>query len=65
MGATAAAIKNSDDNTIGVLVRLLEELFLYDVSLDPEDPPRLRDDTEADRYASFSVKIAQRRAAMA
>jgi hypothetical protein len=49
-GATAAVTKNSDDNTIGILARLLEELFLYDVSLDPEDLPRRRDDTEADRY---------------
>jgi cytochrome P450 len=65
VGATAAATKNSDDNTIGVLVRLLEELFLYDVSLDLEDPPRRRDDTEADRYATFSVIISQRRPAMA
>jgi cytochrome P450 len=65
VGATAAASKNSEDNTIGVLVRLLEELFQYDVAFDPDDPPRLRDDTEADRYASFSVIIRQPEAAIA
>jgi hypothetical protein len=60
VGATAAATKHSDDNTIGVLVRMLEELFRYDVSLDPDDPPTKRDDTEADRYASFNVLLSER-----
>lgn len=60
VGATAAAQKHSDDNTIGVLVRLLEELFRYDVALDPTDPPVRRDDTKADRYATFFVLIKQR-----
>jgi benzoate 4-monooxygenase len=58
--ASAAATRTSDDSTIGVMVRLLEELFRYDVRLDPDDPPVLRDDTQADRYARFSVVLSER-----
>jgi hypothetical protein len=43
-----------------VLVRLLEELFRYDVRLDPDDPPVLRDDTQAERYGRFTVLLAER-----
>jgi benzoate 4-monooxygenase len=62
--AATAATKNSEDNTIGVMVRLLEELFRYHVSLDPDDPPVRREDTQADRYASFSVLLSKREASL-
>lgn len=42
------------------MVRLLEELFRYDVTLDPDDPPVRRSDTQADRYARFSVLLTRR-----
>lgn len=58
--ASSAATRTSDDSTIGVMVRLLEELFRYDVALDPDDPPVLREDTQADRYARFSVLLTER-----
>ena len=60
VGAASTAARTSDDSTIGVMVRLLEELFRYDVALDPDDPPVRRSDTQADRYASFSVLVTER-----
>jgi cytochrome P450 len=61
VGAASAAARNPDDSTIGVMVRLLEELFRYEVTLDPEDPPVLRTDTQIARYASFSILLTERR----
>jgi cytochrome P450 len=58
--ASTAATRTSEDSTIGVMVRLLEELFRYDVALDPADPPVRRQDTQADRYARFSVLLTRR-----
>jgi cytochrome P450 len=58
--ASPAATRTSEDSTIGVMVRLLEELFRYDVTLDPDDPPVLREDTQADRYARFWVLLTER-----
>jgi cytochrome P450 len=58
--ASPAATRTSEDSRIGVMVRLLEELFRYDVTLDPDDPPVLREDTQADRYARFSVLLTER-----
>jgi cytochrome P450 len=58
--ASAAASKNSEDGTIGVMVRLLEELFRYRVQLDPADPPTRREDTKTNRYASFNVLLSKR-----
>ena len=58
--ASAATARSSDDGTIGVMVRLLEELFRYEVTLDPDDPPVRREDTQADRYARFSVLLRER-----
>ncbi|MCW2526338.1 MAG: cytochrome [Pseudonocardiales bacterium] len=60
VGAAAAVEKDADDSSIGVLVRLMEELFRYDVKIDPADPPLKRTDTQADRYANFSVLIEER-----
>ncbi len=60
VGAAAATARTSEDSTIGVMVRLLEELFRYDVALDPDDPPVRREDTQADRYARFSVLLTER-----
>ena len=60
VGAASSAARTSDDSTIGVMVRLLEELFRYDVTLDPDDPPVRRSDTQADRYARFSVLLTRR-----
>lgn len=56
----AVAVESSDDSTIGVLVRLMEELFRYEVSLDPEDPPTRRTDTLVDRYDRFTVLVRPR-----
>ena len=58
--ASAAATRTADDSTIGVMVRLLEELFRYDVQLDPDDPPVLPDDTQADGYARLSMLLSER-----
>ena len=60
VGAAVTVRGDTDDATVGVLVRLMEELFRYDVSLDPADPPRRRSDTLVDRYDTFTVLIAPR-----
>jgi Cytochrome P450 len=60
----AVAVDDSDDATIGVLVRLMEELFRYDVRLDPQDPPTRRMDTMVDRYDCFNVLVSPREAAL-
>jgi cytochrome P450 len=60
VGAASAVARSSEDSTIGVMVRLLEELFRYDVTLDPDDPPVLRSDTQIGRYARFSVLLTER-----
>jgi cytochrome P450 len=62
VGATVALPKESDDSAIGVLVRLMEELFRYEVALDATDPPIRRTDTLADRYSSFPVLLRRRSA---
>jgi cytochrome P450 len=64
VGAAVTVRGDTDDATVGVLVRLMEELFRYDVSLDPADPPRGRSDTLVDRYDTFTVVIAPRREAL-
>jgi cytochrome P450 len=46
-----------DDQAAGVLVRLMEELYRHGVTIDPADPPALRLDTTAGRYATFPVLI--------
>lgn len=48
-----------EDNSepVGVLARLMLELFRYDVTLDPARPPVLRTDTEAERYETFPVIV--------
>jgi hypothetical protein len=46
-----------EDQSVGVLVRLMEELYRHGVAIDPDDPPVLRDDTTAGRYASFPVLV--------
>jgi cytochrome P450 len=55
---TAPGRPEADDEPLGVLVRLLQEVFAYDVSLDPEDPPRHRDAVDV-RYASFPVVLTR------
>jgi cytochrome P450 len=60
VGAAASLAKDSDDSSIGVLVRLMEELFRYNVALDPEDLPTRRKDTLVDRYDVFNVLISTR-----
>jgi hypothetical protein len=42
---------------VGVLARLMLELFRYDVTLDPARPPVLRTDTLAERYETFPVIV--------
>jgi cytochrome P450 len=64
VGAAVAVERNPDDSSIGVLVRLMEELFRYDVSLDPAEPPIRRGDTLVDRYDTFTVLIAPRDTAL-
>jgi cytochrome P450 len=56
----AVTVRDADEATVGVLVRLMEELFRYQVSLDPADPPRRRADTLVDRYDTFTVLISPR-----
>jgi cytochrome P450 len=56
----AVAVEDSDDATVGVLVRLMHELFRYDVRLDPDDPPTRRADTLVDRYDRFTVLVSRR-----
>lgn len=60
VGAAVPVRGASDDATVGVLVRLMEELFRYSVRLDPADPPQRRTDTLVDRYDRFTVLIAPR-----
>ena len=64
VGAAVQVRGDSDDATVGVLVRLMEELFRYDVSFDPADPPQRRTDTLVDRYDTFTVLIAPRARAL-
>ncbi|MCW2527777.1 MAG: cytochrome [Pseudonocardiales bacterium] len=59
VGAAVATGKDSDTDSIGVLVRLMEELFRYEVALDPADPPTRRGDTLVDRYERFNVLITR------
>ena len=57
----AVTVDKPDESSIGVLVRLMDELFRsYDVSLDPDDPPTRRTDTLVDRYDRFTVLVARR-----
>lgn len=58
---TAVAVGDSENTTVGVLVRLMEELFRYYVRLDPTDPPTGRADTMVDRYDSFNVLVSHRK----
>ena len=64
VGAAVPVRRGSDEATVGVLVRLMEELFRYEVALDPADPPTRRSDTLVDRYDTFSVLIAPRDGAL-
>jgi hypothetical protein len=60
----AVAIDRPDESSVGVLVRLMDELFRYDISLDPDDPPTRRTDTMVDRYDRFTVLIKPRDGAL-
>ena len=60
----AIAIERPDESSVGVLVRLMDELFRYDISLDPDDPPTRRADTLVDRYDRFTVLIKPRDGAL-
>ena len=57
-GATAAGSDDTEHSTIGTLVRLMLELFRYNVAIDPEAPPGTRDDTLVDRYSEFLVFVS-------
>jgi cytochrome P450 len=48
---------DSGDEPVGVLTRLMQELFRRDVSADPDNPPVLRTDTSAERYERFPVIV--------
>jgi cytochrome P450 len=60
----AVAVDDPEDATIGVLVRLMQELFRYEVRLDPQDPPTRRTDTMVDRYDRFNVLVSPRNAVL-
>lgn len=47
-----------DDVNVGVLTRLMQRLYDYDVRLDPDQPPQLRTDTAAHRYARFPATVS-------
>ena len=54
--ATSTQKADSPDAPLGSVVRLVLELMRAGVDIDPgADPPRLRDDTVAHRFASFDV----------
>jgi cytochrome P450 len=46
-----------DEQTVGVLTRLLQELYRHGVALDRGDPPVLRTDTTAERFSRFPVTV--------
>ncbi len=48
----------TDDMNVGVLTRLAQRLYEYDVRLDDADPPALRTDTAANRYARFPATVS-------
>jgi hypothetical protein len=50
-------VLENDSEPVGVLARLMLELFRYDVTLDPARPPVLRTDTVAERYETFPVIV--------
>ena len=56
VGAGNGAIER-EDLPAGVLVRLFQEIYRYEVTVDPDNPPLLRTDTVADRYGSFPVVL--------
>jgi cytochrome P450 len=54
--ATSTHKSSSDDAPLGSVVRLVLELMRAGIEVDPEaEPPRLRDDTVAHRFATFDV----------
>jgi cytochrome P450 len=54
---SGTGVLEGDSEPVGVLARLMLELFRYDVTLDPARPPVLRTDTEAERYETFPVIV--------
>ncbi|UOY01767.1 cytochrome P450 [Blastococcus sp. PRF04-17] len=57
LGGGAVGKVDRDDVNIGVLTRIMAELFRRDVRLVPDRPPVKRTDTAADRFASFPVTV--------
>ena len=54
---SGTGVLENDGEPVGVLARLMLELFRYDVTLDPDRPPVLRTDTVAERYETFPVIV--------
>jgi len=54
---SGTGVLEDDTEPVGVLARLMLELFRYDVMLDPARPPVLRTDTLAERYETFPVTV--------
>ena len=57
LGGGAIGKVDREEVNIGVLTRIMAELFARDVRLVPERPPVKRTDTGADRFASFPVTV--------
>ena len=57
LGGGATGKVDREDVNIGVLTRIMAELFRREVRLVPERPPVKRTDTGADRFASFPVTV--------
>lgn len=47
--------REGEAEIVGVLPRLMHELFARGATPDPDDPPRLRTDTKVGAYAAYSV----------
>ena len=57
LGGGAVGKVDREDVNLGVLTRIMAELFSREVRLVPERPPVKRTDTGADRFASFPVTV--------
>ena len=64
LGGGATGKVDREDVAIGVLMRIMAELFRREVRLIPERQPVKRTDTGADRFASFPVTVGVRWAAL-
>jgi cytochrome P450 len=60
LGGGATGKVDRENVNIGVLTRIMAELFRREVRLIPERPPVKRTDTGADRFASFPVTVGVR-----